>query len=399
MRRVWISIVAAVVLLAVMSQAVVAAPVNQPRAQGMEGIHLGSYELVSGARAVGDLVVFGGPVVLNEDSVFDGDLTVFGPVTLEQDALVDGQLVVMGTVDLAGRVLGNVFAAGEINLRSTAYIEGDLSATGAIRQSPGAVVVGEIQSVDQEEWQRFRDIPVPFIGRGEVRTPQINQTPRWVTFFWRVLQSVVSVILLGLLALVIASLWPMQTERVGRVIEEEPLTSYGTGLLTLILSGIVALLLTITICLSPFAAVGLVIVALGLLVGWVGLGIVLGRRVLVGVFNTPSPTPVASAVLGTVLVTLILALSRVLGPVHALLLFLLAPLGIGAVLLTRFGTRPYATRGIPRPGESRRPTAPPPTRTSAPQAPSYDSSERTAADPSVRVYETESGTGEFPDPR
>jgi cytoskeletal protein CcmA (bactofilin family) len=404
MRRVWLSVVAVIALLVLLSQTVVAAPLNQPLVQGTEGIHFGSYELQPGARVSGDLVVFGGPVVIREDSEFDGDLTVFGPMTLERDALVDGQLVVLGAADIGGQVHGNVFTAGEITLRATAYIEGDLSATGAIRQSPGAVVVGEIQSVDQQEWDRVRSVPLPFIGPGVVRPPQINQTPRWVTFIWRIVQGLVTVVLLGLLALVIASLWPAQTERVGRVIEEEPLTTYGTGLLTLILSGIAAVLLTITICLSPFAAIGMVIVALGLLVGWVALGMVLGRRLLVGALNTPNPTPVASAVLGTVLISLILALSRVLGPIHALLLFLLAPLSVGAVLLTRFGTRPYATRGVPQPPDPRCPIAPPPTGTERPLTPSYDAPDRPAdtgvlggvePDSGVRIYEGGSDADSF----
>jgi cytoskeletal protein CcmA (bactofilin family) len=398
MRRVWISVIAVVVSLVLMAQSTLAAPADRPLDQGAEGIHFGSYELQSGARVVGDLVVFGGPVVLREEAEFDGDLTVFGPMTLERGALIDGHLVVMGTADIGGRVHGDVFAAGDLELRGTANIEGDLSATGAIRRAPEAVVAGEIRSHDERAWGINWPFVVPFAGPGVVRSAQINRTPRWVSFMWRVAQGLVSVVLLGLLALMIASLWPVQTERVGRVIEEEPLTSYGSGLLTLILVAIAALLLAITICLSPFAAVGVVILALGLLVGWVALGMVLGRRILVSVFKTPSPTPVASAVVGTVLVTLILALSRVLGPIHVLLLFLLAPLAVGAVLLTRFGTRPYATRGISSPPAPHRPVAPPPTRTAPPQAPPYDSRVSSATEDSpVHIYPAEPDADSSPD--
>jgi hypothetical protein len=134
------------------------------------------------------------------------------------------------------------------------------------------------------------------------------------------------------------------------------------------------------------------------------LGMVLGRRLLVGALNTPNPTPVASAVLGTVLISLILALSRVLGPIHALLLFLLAPLSVGAVLLTRFGTRPYATRGVPQPPDPRCPIAPPPTGTERPLTPSYDAPDRPAdtgvlggvePDSGVRIYEGGSDADSF----
>lgn len=358
MRKLWMSIGVIVLLL------VSALPVSAaPEAQGGDGIHVGPYELDAGDRAVGDLVVFGGPSVLREGSEFDGDLTVLGTLTIEPEAMLEGQLVVFGTAEVAGTVDGDVFVTGQINLEETAYIGGDVVSTGAINQDPGAVVVGDLQPMSEGDWE----IPmVPFFDRGVV-SPSVTverTTPRWVSFLWNIVRGAANVVLMGLLALVIASLWPMQLARVGRAIEEAPLPSFGVGLLTLILAGLVALLLTITICLSPLAFIGVIIVAVGVLLGWVALGMALGRRILGELSTRTSPTPVVAAVVGTVLITLILALSRLLGPIHAFLLFLLVPPAAGAVLLTRFGTRPYATRGSVTPP----PTVPPRTpRTPAPR--------------------------------
>jgi len=319
-----------------------------PDTQEGGGVHFGAYTLQPDNRVVGDLVVMGGPVHLGEGSELDGDLTVFGPFTMESDAVIEGQLVVLGSSHVEGRVEGDIFTAGVLTLGEAAYVEGDVSVAGPLERAEGAVIEGDITRMDEEGWEFPEGVQIPAPWRdAEPGRPQIevNRTPRWVTFIWKVVKGIAGVVLLGLLALVVTSLWPTQTERVGRVIEEAPLPAFGVGFLGLLLSGLAAAMLAITICLSPFALVGLVIVGVGSLIGWVGLGLVLGRRVLRGLSGETAQQTVTAAVVGTVLVSSILALSRIFGGLNAFLLFLLVPPGVGAVVLTRFGTRPYATRG------------------------------------------------------
>jgi len=185
------------------------------------------------------------------------------------------------------------------------------------------------------------------------RTVEVNRTPRWVTYFWRLVKGIAGVVMLSLLALVIASLWPTHVERVSRVVAEAPLPAFGAGLLSLILAVLAAAVLAITICLSPFALVGITIIAIGVLLGWVALGQVLGRRILEGAFSQAAPKAVTAAVVGTALISFILVLARAFGALNTFLLFLLVPAAAGAVVLTRFGTVPYATRGVS--GSSSRP--------------------------------------------
>lgn len=338
-------------------------PVQAAPAEPQSGnVHFGPYTLGVGEQASGDLVVFGGPARLEMDATLDGDLTVLGPFEMEEGATVDGELVVTGAANIAGTIEGDVFVAGAITLRETAYILGNVSAVGAVTRDEGAVVEGEVVPVDEDfEWNFPVPVPSPSVPSGG-----INRTPRWVSFFLRLARGVASVVVLGLLSLVAASLWPVQIERVGRVIEEAPLTAYGVGLLGLILAGLATVLLVITICLSPFAVLGLIVVGVSLLFGWIALGTVLGRRILVGLSNQSAPNPVVAAILGTVLITLILAMARVVGVFHTLLLFLLLPPAAGAVLLTRLGSRPYATQGI-RQGTP--PVAPPPPARTTPVVP------------------------------
>lgn len=376
-----------------------------PQTQEGGGVHFGPYTLQPGDRVDGDLVVFGGPVRLGEESELEGDLTVFGPLTLDTGAIVGGQLVVMGSADIDGQVEGDVFSAGALTLRENAYVEGDISTAGNLSQDPEAVVEGDVSPMDEDDWDIA--VPGPFGSPGHWdRRVEVSRTPRWLTAIWNLVRGIAGVVLMSLLALIIASLWPAQMERVGRVIEEAPLNAFGVGLLTLILATLAATLLAITICLSPFAFVGMIVVGVGILFGWVALGLILGRRVLTGLFNQLDPKPAVAAILGTALASFILALARTFGLLHTLLIFLLIPPVAGAVLLTRFGTMPYATRGTggsrpsgptsgPTGGPSPRPPAPP--RPRGPLPSDVATSEPEAEEVATDVSEVTPGVDEEPD--
>jgi len=350
MRKLWRGFLVALLL------ALVALPVlASPEVQEGGGVHFGAYTLQPDNHVNGDLVVIGGPVELREGSQLDGDLTVFGALTMGIDAVLDGQLVVMGSADVSGRIEGDLFTAGSLILRETAYVEGDVSAAGTVDRAPGAVIEGEFSPVDDGDWDLPEGItiPAPFVRPRTIeRTVEVNRMPRWATYFWNLVKGVAGVVMLSLLALVISSLWPTHVERVGRVVEEAPLPAFGVGLLSLILAALAAALLAVTICLSPFALVGTIIVGIGVLLGWVALGQVLGRKILGGAFNQAAPKAVTAAVVGTALVSFILVLARAFGALNTFMLFLLVPPAAGAVVLTRFGTVPYATRGVSGPPSS-----------------------------------------------
>ena len=341
-KKVW-TICLIIILCALFAAPIMAASED---AQGRGGVRIGPFTLEQGNTTSGDLVVFGGPVTLEKASYFDGDLTVFGVFVMEDGVTLDGQLVVLGEASVAGLVDGNVFVAGPVYLDEEAYIDGDLSVVGQVSQEEGAFVAGEIIPIDEDNWDLPFNIgiPDPVVSPA---APQIEdiRVPFWLKTLTAIAKTFATVLILTLLSLVVASLWPQQIERVGRTIEEAPLISFGTGLLTLVLVILAAVLLIITICLSPFAIIGLIVVSLGGLLGWIAIGLVLGRRVLSGLFNQPQPKTVLAAVVGTGLLTILLAMSQVFGVLQTLLTFLLVPPAVGAVLLTRFGSMPYATRG------------------------------------------------------
>ncbi len=343
MKRLMLTLILGVCLAATVLQPVPA--LAAPGPQGDGNVIFGPYTLASGNTATGDMTVFGGPATLEPDSNFNGDLAIFGTVDIQESANLNGTLVVFGDADIAGNIDGDVFVAGALVLRETAYISGDVSATGAIDQRDGAVVDGEVEPMTQRDFDFNRDFPIevprPFTNPS---TPAYTR-PMWVRGLWATVKAIVGVVVLSMLALVIVSIWPQQTERVSRAIEEAALTSFGMGLLVYLVAAVGLTLLAITICLSPFALLGWLIVGAGLLLGWVALGAILGKRVLTSIFNRPQPQPVAAAVIGTGLLSLVLAMTRVFWPIHGILMFVLVPLATGAVLLTRFGTMPYATQG------------------------------------------------------
>ncbi|MGC9356558.1 MAG: bactofilin family protein [Anaerolineae bacterium] len=332
-------------------------------AQSGGGIHFGPYTLGADERTSGDLVVFG-PVRLEEDSVFEGDLSAFGAVDMKDDAVITGDLVAFGAAEVAGTVEGDLFCAGMVSLLETAVIEGDVSSMGGISREEGATIRGDVVPVDEDfEWDMPGFGPMPGVSPRFVR-------PGWMGFLWDLVRGVVTIFVIGIFALLIASIWPQQMERVGQTLVESPLPSFGVGVLALLAAAALIAILLATICLSPLALLGAVVVGLGVVFGWVALGAVLGERMLRGIFHSQNVTPVGSTLLGTALVTLLAVLVNAVSDcLYPILIFQLFALAAGAVTLTRFGTMPYAATGGAGTGTVRPPAGSPHTPPSAERPP------------------------------
>jgi hypothetical protein len=121
----------------------------------------------------------------------------------------------------------------------------------------------------------------------------------------------------------------------------------GYGLLTALAAGATIIALTLTLCLSPIAILAALVLLAASLYGWICFGAVVGERLLKA-FNARAVEPVWAAGLGTLIVSLVIAfidtgLSLVccLEVVVWAAVFILGCAGLGAVVLTRFGSQPY----------------------------------------------------------
>jgi hypothetical protein len=169
-----------------------------------------------------------------------------------------------------------------------------------------------------------------------VLVPQFDFGPIW-KLMWAIFVSLVMAALAVLLTMFMAN----PTERVANTIVNQPVAAGGFGLLTVIVAPILILLLTITIILIPVSLLAIIILVIGGIFGWIAVGVEIGKR-LAPLFKTQWALPV-SAGIGTLILSLVASALWAIpcigwvGPVCVSLL------GLGGVLLSRFGSQGNST--------------------------------------------------------
>lgn len=275
----------------------------------------------------GDKVVMGENYVLRQGETLDGNLAVFGgSAEIEPGATVHGDLSILGgSAIVDGLITGNVTSlGGSLQLNETAVLDGNLANLGgSVNEAPGAVVRGDRFN----GFNRLNPAPI---------TPTLDfqqETPRsWFSRFinWQ-LGTVGSILLMGLLSLVLVLVAPRAVSRVASAVAAQPGLAFIFGFLTLILGILAGAILLIACGLGLL--VWLVLTAASVL-GWVGVSLWLGQRLLTSL-KTRSASSIGEVLLGVVLITL---LSR-LPCIGWLCGLVFGSLGLGAVVLTRFGTQ------------------------------------------------------------
>ena len=307
-----------------------------------------------------DKIIFGDDFTLASGQTINGSLIVFGGnVTIEKGATVTENVVVFGgNVQIAGDVKEDVVIfGGNADLLSTAVINGRLVTTGGnISRKDGATVKGgETQGYSQGNF------PLPIAPSPRVGIPIFD--PIYL-FAMQGARSLGMAFALGIIALVVASLWAQPLHRVTTTITATPAAAGGLGLLTLIAGVVLMILTAITLCLSPVSALIAIVYVLAIIFGWVALGTLIGER-LVTTFNWTRLSPAVAAGLGTMLVSLVSTLVGLVLCLGPMINIALASIGMGAVVLTRFGSRLYplgttntvTPPSTPNPDSSNTPTA------------------------------------------
>ncbi len=262
-----------------------------------------------GAQVKRDVIVFGSNLVLEEETRVGHDVVVFG-----------------GIARLAGEVKNDVVVgSGNVTLEPTAVVDGDLNVLGGLLdRKEGAVVRGNIERNANVRWT----LPMVAPFRNDW-----NFLDSALGGFFRNLINTLALAALG--ALIIVFL-PTQLNQVATVAQKSAAPSLGVGCLTWLVVPPLILLFAITCLGIPLSLVlGIAFVA-AIVLGWVAISVIIGNKLL-NALKAKTIVPILALVVGLIVLWLITSLP-ILG---ALIWLFVAALAVGAVVLTRFGTRAY----------------------------------------------------------
>ena len=275
-------------------------------------------------------------------------VNVFGSLEVDEDERVtDAVVAIGGDVDVRGHVDDDVVAVlGNVRLGPRAVVRGSVTSVGGrITQERGAEVRGEVNEVrlGGGPWHYAGGHWQPWFGR------------EMFSGWFSLLATLLRIGLVMLLALIVAVVASGPTERISRRVAADPWVSGFVGLLAQVLFVPVLVLTVVFLAISivgipllflvPFALVALLF---GVLMGFTGVA----RRVgewAVG----PYKGPLIATMVGVAVITAGAIVTRIVwlipGPIAplAFTLWMIAlfleyvawTVGLGALLLTRFGTR------------------------------------------------------------
>ncbi len=280
---------------------------------------------------------------------------VGGDVRIRENEEVGSDVVViLGSIYVDGKVNGEVVAVGGgVNLGPKADVRGDVTSVGGgIERSSGANVSGQINEVK---------ITVPSV-RPYVHFSPWRDWTWWATPFGASVELVGTMVrigVIGLLAALIVTVFPVPVQRVSERVSAEPWRAAVTGLAAQVLF---VPLLVLTVLVLAVSIIGIpllllvpfVLVALlaALLLGFAGVGCAVGqqisRRGNVEIRNLIVPLVVGLAIIWAL--TLVARFVGLAGMplrvvVGGVLLvgfvveYVAWTIGLGGVLLSRFGRR------------------------------------------------------------
>lgn len=297
--------------------------------------------------------------VLAEGDTYRGDLAVAAQtVVFSPGSTVTGNVAVMAldSVRIAGKIEGQVSIlspTGEVKVESGAVIRGTLTVcarnlvifdrqaiggglnTGC--DQLGAFASGSFAAGPGLE-ARIPAIPIPFVGR--YRGDLVSQ----------IFQIVLTSCVVAAIAAVLALITPTLLNRMSETAWRRPRTAGTVGILTIgvafgltVLYGLFSALTLGLLCAAvPIIALSWVVLTAALVIGWIAASYPLGRLIFYRLRGEPSPVVAAAG--GALLLTLVHGLLEIIpftGWLAGLLLIVVGSVGLGAVLLTRLGTRAF----------------------------------------------------------
>ncbi len=304
---------------------------------------LATFALPGPAYAKGfqdDKIVAGGTFILTNGDTLDGNLLIFGgSATLEKGSQVNGDVVLLGgTLNIDGQITGNVVGfGGVVNLGQLAVVEGDLTTLAAtLNRDKGSRVEGQVVNGFQTPFHfEFPGVTVP-----SAQNVRLSVMPIWsvMWFFFRTF-------LWAALAVLVVMFLPAATHRTADAIVSQPVLVGGIGLITTVIAPLLLIGIAITIILIPISLVGALAMVVAWFFGRIVIGFEVGRR-MAEMLKQDWPVAVAAGI-GTFILALVVdGANEVIPCVGWLFPVMVGMLGLGAVILTRFGTQTYPPTGI-----------------------------------------------------
>lgn len=260
-----------------------------------------AHSVAAGETLHGDVLITGGQFVVQPGARVTGTLHILG-----------------GVADVNGTVDGDVtILSGALRLGPTARIGGDLSiGGGALERARAATVAGQVS----------RSMGLP----SAPPRPSLGEQLGWWLF---------RTIALAALAVLAVQFLPQPTARVAAALVQHPIVAGAMGVLAGVVGISLLVLMAFTIVLVPFALFGLVLGGVAVVFGWLALGVVVGNWL--ARWRRWRVAPATAAFVGTLLALAALELLGALPLVGDLLALAVATAGLGAVVLTRFGTQVF----------------------------------------------------------
>lgn len=300
---------------------------------------------VSAESVKDDKVVMGGSYSLSNGEILDGSLIVIGgTANLEKGSIVAGDVILTGgTITAAGSINGDIILiGGSAKLKDSVHVFGDLiSASSTLSQEKGAVIDGKIQEHATLPFQLPFSFSKPTLPN---LTPQV--TKPGINLNNNPLFTIIGIgfraFVLAILSMLLSMFFPNAIRKISRAVLSAPITSGGIGFLTAILAPLVLALIAITLIGIPITILGALVLAFAVLLGWVAFGVEIGSRIA-DAFKTQWHIALCAGI-GTLLLTLVTEAFAVIPCVGWIVPTLVGMLGLGAVILTRSGTREYITK-------------------------------------------------------
>lgn len=272
---------------------------------------------------VGGTLILEGPHTYTRGQLLQGDVVLLnGQLFLDEGAQIDGSLHVLeGSARVDGTISGDVTVLGGVlSLGPDAIVRGDLSVGGGGRanRAAGSTVLGEVST----------GLALP-----EVREPASQGIGGWL------LDVLLQAAVLVPLALLAAHFTPRPLDRVRRAVARYALVSGALGALAFVVLLSLFVLMAFTIILIPVSVLGLFVMFVAVVYGEIAFALVAAEW-LAARMGWARRRPAAIA-LGTLLFVLLLNLLNLLPVIGAPVVLLSFAVGLGAVLLTRFGFSEY----------------------------------------------------------